>query len=787
MTNTSTKAREQSTSAPSRVEIVRAALGAHTADEAAAVNDMIALTFGGTRDERFVADRAQNLGLLTTPGEPDQKALEPITNMHDSLLELRARQVYGDLDRVAASTPREAVSELLGHLDGRGQAELARVDVFEAESPARRTKRVTIAYRDQGCGLTPEYIPESIFHAGSAHKDAYPWMSGAFGMGGTTCYPHTQSVVLVTRRHPHLLADGEPDVVAVAVAEWQQHAKGRGIYYLVDPDTKLPMTVPARDVPEFTPGAYLALVSYETKGLHTGRNDRNSLEFLINTRLWDAPLPVRLMNHVATGDHPKDHHGRRRLFVTPRADRLDMHAEMPFRLDGVTHRIPLDIHYFKAGPSSDRGGMRNFIAANHAVLFVANGQAHKHWTQTELKQRADRLPKLFDRMLVVAYLDEIPVAVRTGRLFTPDRVDLTKTEDANRLQDALAALLNSDEELRQINNDLVRTALENRSEGRSTLRIAERIKSQMAFKGGFRLGGGGGGEDESGRPRKTWAQGDLWPDPTTLEGPGRLTVVPGKTRFAYFHINAQDDFFSSGRGRLELSCDHDRIGEAELVAGTELHHGLVRVSLLVPEDVDPGTATITARVTDWMKAAGGLGDDLRWDTQLEILDADADVERRKHQKPKRGGTGPAKGPLVALVWRGGDSFKDHWHGGVPGHVELVEASVLAELPDYIQLAHLGSELVPTIYLNEDYTPLKKYEQGRARTKSDSALDRSRDNYAVAAGVGLLLLHERDVKRLKRGEPEPEDTIAERDAVARTALANATDMDRLALEVGLDAA
>lgn len=776
--------RSTTATTPKAADIVHAAVAARTPERAAAVNDMVVLHLGARR-ERFVADRSNNLGLLTTPGEPDQKALEPTTNMHDTLLERFARERYGNLSLVKAKTPHEAVAECMGHLSRKEQAELARVDVFEADAPARQTKRVTIVYREKGCGIANSYIPESIFYAGSKHKNDFPWMSGAFGMGGTTCYPHTDYVVLVTRRRPEFLDEGEEDVISVAVAEWQQHSKGRGIYYLVDPATDLPLAVPAADVPDFEPGTHLAFVSYQTSGFHTGRNDRSSLEFLLNTRLWDPPLPVRLMNHVATGDHPKDHQGRRRLFQTPREDRRDLRTEMPFRLAGRTYRIPIDVHYFEAGPSADKGGMRNFVAQDHAVMLVANGQTHKHWTPRELKHRADRLPKLYDRLLVVAYLDEIPVEDRTGRLFTPDRVDLVKNDDANRLQDQIGALLNSYEPLRELNNELVRKALENRSEGRSTMKIAERIRTQLAFKGGFKLSGDKEGDGE--RPRKTWARAELWADPTTLEGPERVTVKPGTTKFLHYHVNAVDEFFASGRGRLDVVCDHPRIGEAELIAGTDLHRGIVRVSLLVPEDVEPGEATVLACVGDWMKSNGSPGDDLQWETKLKIVDPATTPERDPRDPPKRKTGGPAAGPLVALVRKRNDDF-ENWDGGTPGHVDNVEAEVLAKtVPEYKDLASQGSALVPTIYLNEDYTPLKKYEQWRARSVGTRGLDDARDRYAVAAGVGMLVLHEREVKRGRAGtvEPDADDLRAERQAVARAALAMMPDIDKLIREAELE--
>jgi hypothetical protein len=770
-----------------RAAAVRAALKARTAQEAAQVNDLIALVVGA-RYERFIGDTTNNLGPLTTPGSYDQKALEPLTNMHDAILERFARERFaGDLSAVTYLTPHEAAKALLGHLSRAQKADLAWIEVYESDPPARQTKRVTITYRDRGCGIAPYYVAESIFRIGSRHKQTSLWQQGAFGMGATTCYPNADSVVLVTRRPPELIPAGESDMITLAVAQWQQHPKGRGIYYLVseplDPEA-LPLQLPASEVPEFDPGTYLALVSYATEGFHTGRNDRTSLEFIINTRLWRPPLPVTLMNHVARGDHPKIHDGRGRQFQDrPRADRREFSDAMPFRISGRTYDLPVEVHYFEAGPTGDVGGMRNFVAQGHSVLLLANGQAHKHWDPSELRRRADRLTKLYDRILVVIDLDQIPVHLRTTRLFTPDRVELVPTSDAARLQDSIAAMLNSWGELRDLNNELVRKAIQSRGEARSTLQIAEKIRAHLAFRGGVAfVGGKREGDDPPQRPK--WASADLWPDPTTLEGPISISASPGKTKFLYYFINATDEFLSSGRGRLELSCDHPRIGGAELVPGNALHRGMVRASLLVPDDVEVGTkATITATLRDWVKASGGLGGDHEWKSELQVVDPARTLTTaaRKRRKTKTA----SEGVQVAVLWRGNNDYDD-WTGAVPGQVDMIEAHVLAaEREEYKSLASLGSQHVPTVVLNTDYAPLKRYESERAKTKSEATLNEARDRYAVGVGVGLLVLKERDVRIQKQGKKPPDDTLLERQAIARSTLALMPDFDKLIHEAGLE--
>lgn len=151
--------------------------------------------------------------------------VEIATNLQNPVVELEARRRFGDLDQVPYQTPREGASALLGHLSRDEQADLCRIDVFEAEPPARETRRVTVAGRDRGCGIRAEYVPTPIFYGGSIHKDAHPWMQGAFGMGGTTTYPHARAVVLISRRHPDLIEPGQEDEIVVAVCELSRNVK----------------------------------------------------------------------------------------------------------------------------------------------------------------------------------------------------------------------------------------------------------------------------------------------------------------------------------------------------------------------------------------------------------------------------------------------------------------------------------------------------------------------------------------------------------------------------------
>src|SRR5439155_18253022 len=98
-----------------------------------------------------------------------------------------------------------------------------------------------------------------------------------------------------------------------------------------------------------------------------------------------------------------------------------------------------------------------------------------------------------------------------------------------------------------------------------------------------------------------------------------------------------------------------------------------------------GEFSLVAGVCGWERAAGGLGNDLDWETRFEVV---AKAERRPtpqqngKKKPKS-----SEGPQVALLWRG--SEEPGFTPIVAGKVEEIAARLLATEPEYAELAELG--------------------------------------------------------------------------------------------------
>lgn len=761
-------------------EIVRLALEVRTPAQAEAVEQAIEQAVGA-RYERPIGDGWGNMGLMAGGGSSyDLKAIEPVTNMQDSVLERAALARFGSRDKVPYRSPAEAAADLFGGGDYRQVADSMRVELHASDGDPRTTRRITIVYRDLGAGMSPEEIPQTIFRLGSSNKESVYWQQGAFGMGALTTYRNADAVILVTRKAPELL-EGDEDRISVAIVRWQRGVKGRTAYYLVtsDPltDRGDPFSVAAADYADFESGTYLALVSYGVEGYHRARGgDERSFDTVLNTRLFAPVLPVRYENH-----HRKERADYlrgllRRLEDNPRPDRAEGRDVLPFTLNGNVYHLP--IRYWVFARKGEPGERRKFVAHDHAVLFTSNGQVHHHWTPQDFRYRT-KLNKLYDKILVVVETDELPIEVRTD-LFSPDRSELMRNDDAIRLQDQVAGFLSVWNELDEINRRYIREAIAGTGDDRATAAVARQISRALALKG-FSFGGegdSGGGSARGGQRTKPPA--DLYEDPTTLEGPESVVAEDNKTKFVNFVVNAVDAFMPA-RGQLEVVCTHPEVGPENVTVG-ELRNGIVRVSVAVPLGAEEGIFELTASLRDWMKKAGGLGPTLAWTTKFEVVDE----IRRGGSGPgsRKGKSGTSTGNQVALVWTSHE-VQDDWDAATVGAVEMVMAVDLAdEHIEYADLRALGDAEIPTIQINKDFYGLKKYLGARAREITD--LGAKRDQYAVGVGVGLATLYAEVEKLQKEGQPVSERWIKDaRLAVGKSVLAMMPGFDQLAKEAGLE--
>jgi len=774
-------------------KIIEAALSARTLSDAEHVDELLESAIG-QRFERPVGDKVNNFGLMTTSGSYDYKLIENVTNMQDALLERAAIERYGSLAVVPYRTPHEAADDLF---HGLTEAELGRratVEFYEAGQPARKSKRLTAVFRDLGCGIEPGYVARSIFALGSAHKSKTMWQQGAFGIGGATTFRNADAVVLVSRRAPEL-QHGQ-DVILVAVCLWQRSLKGKGLFYRVTSDWSAgenmnanPWSVPASEYREFEPGTHLALINYGTERLHAIRHsdNPNSFERVLDTRLFRPVTPVRLDNRLMK-DHPRTHRGLARRFEdNPRKDRREGFATLPFRVGDTTYQLPVTFFFFTPprmlgdGNAETTGQKRNFVADGHAAIFTSNGQVHHHWTPVDFRERT-RLRQLSEHLLVVVETDPLPIAMRTD-FFTADRSGVRASEEALRLESDLAAFLDGWDELRDLNAELIRESIMSGGSDRRTFEISKQISRAVALRlQGFKFQGNGrNGTSFEQREREVKPPTVLHSDPTLLIGPREVTVLPGRSKALRFTVDAKDEFLSSGRGVLTVTCSHPDIDIEDIAIGPA-NSGRIRVIITVPAEAQLGAFSVIAGIYGWEKASGGLGPDLEWTTTFTV--ASEIPEPTPPEPTAKNKNRTSEGPQVALLWRRGEQIDLLPNN--PGKIDEVPASELAQDEEYRELAALGESAVLTIFLNEDYSPLKKYLQGRQAELTKIGSGHAYNRYAIDVRVALLVLHHEVEKRRKRGDHPDEDLLeVARAAAAQGAISILPHFDALAREAGID--
>lgn len=771
--------------------LVTAATKATSPDDLLSIWEM--LNAFGAIHERPIGDRWGNRGLFTAAGGVfDHKLVELVTNMHDAvvLAAVEARLQKDDnavqsYERVFDS-PETAVSEVFRGRDRSELARLARVELHSAGEDARRDR--TVVFRDAGIGMRPLDFPDALYRLGSSRKDGVLWQMGAFGRGGLTVMPNCYGWVVVSRKQPELLRDGESDVVTVSASRWVpvgNRQTNTAVYQVTSPwehdtDEALPFSVPA-EACDFEPGTHLAVVGFQAEGIWVSRlGDERSLDTLFDTRLFEPPLPITLTTPaLESRDRATILRGLgRRLTDNPRADRQEGTEELPFNHDGTTYRLPIRYFLFAAG---DTGSRRRFVARDHALLLNSNGQVHAHWSPAEFRQKT-RLPKLADRILGVVDTDALPLPVRTA-LFTADRTELLRNPDTVRLEEELVAFLNDWEDLWRANNDLIRDAIRRSNADRSTAAVAGKISRALRISSATPARSQ---PDESKvrRPRPAAAL-ELLDDPTELVLAAATSAIRGRTTGIHVALNARDDFVPQ-RANLRIECAHPQIDVDADVSVGRLRNGRLRIAMAVPPDADVCTTDLVVHLDDWASHAGGLKSGLVARTELTVTDSAAKPSPSRDEGETTA-TSAETTARIALLWTSHEN-EPGWASTTVGDVDVIDATSLAETDSqYAELAGRTFD-VPVIRLNEEFGPLKAYSALRARDMGDEGVARAKDRYAVGVGVQLMLLERlrRDFEESTPGVANSTDWLAKaRIAAARGVLAVMPDYDQLAAELGLE--
>jgi len=729
-------------------EIVEAATTARTIEDVNRLQE--ALKCKGVNREEYLGGRRSNWSAVAGGADPRTAPFERVTNMFDAVLELEAR-LHQDS---SCMSPKEAVHRFLGVPSGgleelsdaeaRNLAERCRVALHDSNDSARTP---TISFRDYGLGLAPPEMPTTILSLEESNKLDKFYLHGLFGKGGSVACMYSDATVYVSRKHPALLERGEEDRVGIAIVRKDDREDVRLPFfrYLANADGTV-FSVPASEV-DFEPGTLVVHVNYQGEKLGTSTwQHEESIYALAETNLFRPTLPYLLADkRTGSANRRPEGRGAERLMGLGR--RLDKVAVS--NAEGLKRRGgPAEIDVPGLGKvtvrwwlfdSADR--VRRRLARGYHTLFMTGGQVHHNWNRQGFVTRVEGRTRLASALIVEVDLDAIPQKKRVT-IFSSFRDRMIHRTEAVALEHAVAEWLANDTDLAEAERELVREALSSSGNG-----ISHELRKKLNNLIRERVPGIGVSRPTDGlgpKPPKPKQQEDLHAEPTTLTGPAKLTLLPGKATSFYMQVNARDGFIPD-IGEFEIA-PHDP-GITISVSRGALAAGRLQVSVTVNRDTNLGDYQLDATVS-WISSSGGMKS-ITWPLIAHVV---SEFHASKPRKPSADRHDPRKVRKetgVALIWRRGDPQNG---AGAPiaGNLEDITGSELAtNYPEsYSDLE--GIELgIPTIVLEEDFAGWRDYKRRTLKgDASDRVMDIRKEKYALSLGVTIANLCQAERKLWK---------------------------------------
>lgn len=179
-------------------------------------------------DRRTDAGGRDPHSALGAAADPALLMAEPVMNSFDALFELERELRRLEGDDTLPRSPREAAHLFYGvHPDGLAAWDVRRGDARRRyERLAQMTEVVllpgtavgtpTIAFRDCAIGQHPADFWRTILSLQLANKLDVPYMAGQYGHGAGMLLAFSNGgQVMISRRHPRLLAPGQDDYAGV--------------------------------------------------------------------------------------------------------------------------------------------------------------------------------------------------------------------------------------------------------------------------------------------------------------------------------------------------------------------------------------------------------------------------------------------------------------------------------------------------------------------------------------------------------------------------------------------
>ena len=455
--------------------------------------DKVLLQLGNNIEWVPLGNNPGNYGIIRITADPFDGITERITNAIDAIIELDV-ELHPELKN--CKSPRDAIEKIFGFKEGNLRyceeqigdlASRIKVSFQDSEIP----KKPTIEILDRGIGQHPIDFPDTLLGLNSNYKVKKLYLIGAFGQGGQTSFSHSRYGIIISRKNPKLLKEGQEDIIGWSIVRYNDPSSRDDIWknglweYCIDVKTKRVLSINPKELKMvFDHGTLIRLICYEMKG---GTSDvlqpASTAWSFLSQSLFDPLLPIRLGEERSEFDkRSRPLSGlARRLWHGGKGEKVKISISDSYLLDlGMKGQIR--INYWGLVPTDELENWRDikkgFVSQNQAFFITLNGQKHYSESSTEFLRDRLELSYSYDYIIIQVDCDRLTTQAKKD-LLTTTRDRLIESEFKDEFIEEIAQHLRQDRNIMAFEQERKKKLLSVKSE-RDTSRIRQMVGKYIA-------------------------------------------------------------------------------------------------------------------------------------------------------------------------------------------------------------------------------------------------------------------------------------------------------------------
>jgi|GEM_PF-1433340 len=413
-------------------------------------------------------NNASPIGILK---KGEKGIIERLTNAIDAVIEKQVEKHHIKSPQSVLKVIEKAFPEYYKNLmhiyedegnQWRNQALDTENQVILAINDGSKSNKPTIDIIDKGIGLTGDQFDKTILSINQNNKisSEKKYTIGAFGHGGSTSLPFTESTIIVSKKY------GKYYFTVIKSVDLTDHKFNTYVYLTIDDK------IPELDATGYIREDYIRYFLESESGTlvrmietdisreyrHNDITKPGMLIDYINTELFKVQLPIKIIENRKNFIENRKIQNR---YVHGSYAKLKTHKYVKKEYSGhcrITYRDhPFDVEYYVILPNkeedwgSDSKCKEVFEQINiygDPIIYTVNGQTISTEGYTKIKNNG--LTFLRYRLLVIIDLDSL--GSEKYKFFTTDRAQIKETDITKGFLDEVVKTITQIDKLKEIND-----------------------------------------------------------------------------------------------------------------------------------------------------------------------------------------------------------------------------------------------------------------------------------------------------------------------------------------------